>query len=171
MVALHRALTGVRTLGPGPWPVGPGGGGRCGPGPRAGLAAPGGRRASAASSAERPRIRDPVSFSMSREDDSRAVFQSDRCRCAGTGLRMRTAAGPFRLHRLSLMGRLRRCLFLKFGLGEVVPDHTIRNPADHWSRSEGVGAGAEGNQFRHSQTTSVRRRPEVRAHGSLQGSL
>ena len=36
MLALHRALTGVRTLGPGPWPVGPGGGGRCGPGIRAG---------------------------------------------------------------------------------------------------------------------------------------
>ena len=43
MVALHRALTGVRTLGPGPWPVGPGGGGRCGPGLRAGLVALGGR--------------------------------------------------------------------------------------------------------------------------------
>ena len=57
------------------------------------------------------------------------------------------------------------------GLGEAAPDHTIRNPADHWSRSEGVGAGVDGNQFRHSQTTSVRRRPEVRVHGSLQGSL
>ena len=41
MVALHRALTGVRTLGPGPWPVGPGGGGRCGPGPRARTRGPG----------------------------------------------------------------------------------------------------------------------------------